>query len=809
MRDLRIALHSLRRSPGFSLIAIVTLALGIGANTSMFSILNGYMLKPSPYPERERLDRIFRVTPQGDRGRVSAADYLEVKAAKNEYGDVAAYERIDVSLAEPGRPAEIALGVRASANLFSVLGSEPRLGRGFRPGEEVLGNHRVLVISHRYWQKRFGGDRGILGRTVRVDGEPYSIVGVLPETFSDWRLLGWIDVYRPLGLDAKEKGDRTTTTLNLVGRRGPGVSEEQAAGFIAAFGSRLAKDHAAENAESSWRTVPLDASFLAPDAQAIMAMLVGLSGFVLLIACSNLANLLLARTFARAREFAVRAALGASRARVLRPLFLESLLLALVGGAGAVFVALWTFRWFYAASANDDNGVGVDFTLDWRVLGWQVVASLFAAVAFGVGPALFLRRLDINSTLKSGARGATADRRQRRFRNLLIVGQFALAMVLLAGAALFVRGLDALNSRREGWESASLVTGSIALPASKYPGDAQVAELQRLALDRIEAQPGVAAASLSYTLPAYGFAESRKYLVAGRDAPEPGHELAALVNGVSPHYVATVGTRLLGGRAFDARDTLAAPKVFVVNDAMARGLFGGSSAIGRRIRQTGQAGGKSVEWGEIVGVVADVRSLDATPSQVRWQLYVPMAQEPRRSAELAVRAAGVAPFALVDSIRNTMMALDSDLPVRKLQPAENTLARYNYELGVLRSVLSALALLGLGLAVLGIYGVISRTTAQRTGEFGIRLAVGAQGRDITRLVLTSGAKLAFVGCALGLLGALGVSRVLVTAFPAIEVTSTPVLVAVTALLVGIAQLACYLPARHASKVSLTQTLKAE
>jgi putative ABC transport system permease protein len=807
MRDLRLALSSLRRSPGFSLIAVVTLALGIGANTSMFSIFNGYMLKPSPYPDREQLDRIFRATPQDSRGRVSAADYLDFASANGEYGDVAAYSWIDLSVAEPGRPPEMAVALRASANLFSVLGTEPRLGRGFRPGEDVPGNHRVLVISDRYWHKRFGGDPQVLGRTVRVDGEPYSIVGVLPETFSDWRHLSWVDVYRPLALDAKEGRDRSATWLNLVGRRTSGVGEMQAASFIDGFGRRLAKDHPAVNADTTWRTVKLDESFLGRSAQGIMAMLVGLSGFVLLIACSNLANLLLARTISRAREFAVRSALGASRARVLRPLALESLLLALAGGGGAVFVALWTFAWFYRASANEGNGVGVSFTFDWRVLGWAVLACFVTALVFGVAPALFVRRLDLNSTLKSGSRGSTPDRGQRRFRNLLIVGQFAFAMVLLAGAALFVRGLHELNNTREGWQSTSLVTGTIVFPAATYPGDEEIAKLQRLALERLDAQPGVAAASMSYAMPFYGFSEVRKYLVAGRDAPEPGHEPAAVINGVSPHYFDTVGTRLLGGRAFDARDKLGSPKVFVVNEAMARGLFPGENAVGRRIAQ---AGSKTAEWGEIVGVVADVRSVASSPAAATYQLYLPMAQEPRRTCDLAVRAApGVAPFALVDRVRATMMSLDSDLPVRKLQPAENTLARINYQLGVLESVLSALALLGLGLAVLGIYGVISRTTAQRTGEFGIRLAVGAQGRDITRLVLTSGAKLALSGCALGLVGAVGVSRMLTAAFPTIHTTSVPVLAAVTLLLVAIAQLACYLPARHASRVSLTQTLKAE
>ncbi|HEV8240985.1 MAG TPA: ABC transporter permease [Thermoanaerobaculia bacterium] len=804
-RDLRFALKSLRRSPGFSFIAVVTLALGIGANTSMFSVLNGYMLRPTPYPDRARLERIFRGTARDSRGGVSAADYLDLKAAAEGYGEIAAYATTEMSISEQGRPAEMAVGARTSTNLFDLLGAKPRLGRTFRPDEDVLGRHRELVLSDRYWHKRFGGDPAILGRTVRVDGEPYTVVGVLPEGFSDWRHLSWVDAFRPLALDEKERADRSATWLRLVGRRSPAVSPIQAAGFIDAFGRRLAKDHPAVDADTAWRTVAIDDSFLASSAKAIMAMLVGLSAFVLLIACSNLANLLLARTIARAREFALRAALGASRARVLRPLLAESLLLAFAGGVGALFVAKWTFAWMAVAS-RDDNGVGVDFVMDWHVLGWGFAACLFTALAFGVAPALFASRLDLNSTLKSGSRGATGGRRHRRFRNLLIVAQFALAMVLLAGAALFVRGLDELNGRREGWRSDQLVTASMVLTPSAYPHDSDIAGLQQRALDRIEGLPGVASASLSWAMPFFGVDELRKYLVAGRDVPEPGHEPAAVVNGVSPHYFETVGTRLIGGRAFDRRDELDAPKVYVVNEAMARGLFGGESAIGKRIAP---AGGKTVEWGEIVGVVANVRSIDPSPPRTSYQLYVPMAQEPRRSNELAVRAAGVPPFALVDRIRTAMMGIDADLPLRKLQPAENTIARVNYQLGVLRSILSAMGLLGLGLAILGIYGVIARTTAQRTGEFGIRMAVGAQTKDILRLVLTSGAKLAVMGSAIGLVGAFGVGRLLAAAFPAIHTDSVAVLVGVTLLLVAIAQVACYLPARHAAKVSPSQTLWSE
>jgi predicted permease len=806
MNDLRFAIKSLGRSPGFTLIAVMTLALGIGANTSMFSVLNGYILRPAPYPDRDRLDRIFRTTPQSRVGGISPADYLELKSEMNGYGEIAAYGFSDISLSEPGKPAQTASGLRTSANLFSILGAKPELGRSFRPDEQVLGNHRVLIISHRYWQDRFGGDSDIVGHEVRVDGEPYQVVGVLPATFSDWRHLGWVDVFRPLALDDKESRERNAAWVRLVGRRSRALTRAQAEGFVTNFGRRLAADFPAANAGTIWRALPIEDTFLPKDGQAMIGMMVGLSGFVLLIACSNLANLLLARTMARAREFAVRSALGASRSQMLRPLLVESLLLAFVGGVCAILVAMWTFDWLEVVSAGD-NGVGVVLAFDWHVLSWALGACLFTALAFGIAPALFALRLDLNSTLKSGSRGTTGDRGHQRFRNVLIVGQFALAMVLLAGAALFARGFHELNNRRYGWQSDHLVTGTIVLPTTTYPGDKDVTDFQRLALQRLEALPGVASASISYSMPFFGLSEPRRYLVAGREVPQPGHEPVAVINGISPHYFETVGTRLLSGRGFDERDTLTSPKVFVINQAMASGLFRGERPLGRRIAQ---AGGKTIEWGEIVGVVGDVQSVypDRMPA-TSYQLYQPMAQEPRPLNEIAVRTTGVAPSTLVDGIRTTMMSLDQDLPVRKLQSAERTIARANYQIGVAASILSSLAVLGLGLAALGTYGVIARTTAQRTGEFGIRLALGAQTGDITRLVLTSGAKLALIGSALGLLGTFGVSRVFAAAFPGMQTSSVPVLIGVTLLLMGVAQIAGYIPARNAARISPTEALRAE
>ena len=382
--DLRFAIRSLRRSPGFAVIAVMTLGLGIGANTSAFSIVNEVLLRPLPYADSGRLDRIYRTTPQDSRGGISPADYLDLKSEMNGYGEIAAYAFSDVNLSEPGEPADTARGVRVSANLFSTLGIGPQIGRGFRPDETVLGNHRVLIISHRFWQNRFGGDGHVIGRTVRIDGEGHEIVGVLPATLNDWRHLGPFDVFRPLGLSEKETTDRSATWLRLVGRRSSTLTRAQGDGFIANFGRRLAADFPAVNAGTIWRTLPLNVAVAPDNGPGIFGMLIGLSGFVLLIACSNLANLLLARTMARAREFAVRSALGASRSQVLRPLFLESLLLALAGGICAVFVALWTFDWFAVASAADNyNGVGVAFTLVSIVTGpfahWRAVVCILPA----------------------------------------------------------------------------------------------------------------------------------------------------------------------------------------------------------------------------------------------------------------------------------------------------------------------------------------------------------------------------------------------------------------------------------------------
>lgn len=805
LSSLRFAARALLRSPGFTFLAIITLGLGIGANTAMFSLINSIILKPLPYPQSEKLQRLDRVTPQNPQGRVSGADYLDLRQEMPNYGDIGAYALGDTSLSEPGQPAEVVRALRITANLFSVLRVQPQLGRNFLPKEDVPGNDRVVILSQRCWQQRFGSARDIIGRSIRVDGQPHEVVGVLPSWFNEWRHLGPYDFFRPLALDQQKSSDRRTTFLRLIGRRHDRLSEADATGFIANFGARLAKDFPEVNAGTNWNAIALNGTAVPKNVIGLLALLIGLSAFVLLIACSNLANLLLARTMARAREFAVRGALGASRLQLLRPLINESLLLALAGGVCSVLIARWASDWLSLRTASE-NGERLDFTFDWHVFGWAFVASAVTAVAFGLAPALFALRLNVNDTLKSGARGTTGGRGHKRFRHALIVGQFALAMVLLAGAAMYARAFNELSNSRGGWDSSRVVTGTVILSSSSYADPEKINTFHRLTLERLQALPGVASVTISSAKPFFNWQDVRKYLVEGRDLPQPGQEPAAIVNNITPAYFDTYQTRVLAGRAFNERDTLGSTKVFIISQTTATALFGNENPIGRRLAQTGTG---NPQWGEIVGIAADVKSVLPDPGPVTLQLYQPMSQDPRPFNELALRTTGAAPSSLVVPIRNVMAQLDPDLPIRQLQAADITIEQANNQTSILRDMLTAFAVLGVGLASLGIYGVIARTMAQRTSEFAIRFALGASVRDITGIVLTSGAKLAAMGLSIGLLGAFGLARLLSATNRGMHFENPLAMAAPALLLVAVALIASWLPARKAARINPIEALRAE
>ncbi|MCM2275675.1 MAG: ADOP family duplicated permease [Candidatus Didemnitutus sp.] len=802
-KDLRSAARQLVRSPAYALLAILTIALGIGGNTAMFSVLNSSLLRPLPYPQLDELQQIYRSSEAQPRGGLSAADFLALRRAGAEHGAFAAYAFAPVSFAEPGQPPHAGFGARASADLFSVLGVTPQLGRAFVPDEEIAGNDRVVLLSERLWRLRFAQRPDIVGQSIRIDGELHRVVGVLPGSFNEWRHLGAVDLFRPLAFTTAQAGDRSGTGINVIVR-----SAHPAAGvadFVSAFGAELARQHPATETGVRWRAVSLQSTVADADFRLMLPVLVGLSGFVLLLACSNLANLLLVRTIARAREFAVRGALGASRLQLLRPLVLESLLLSLMGGALAVLLAHGVHTWIEAQIRNE-AGDAMTFVLDGRVLAWTLLAAVLTAVAFGLAPALFALRLNLNDTLKSGGRGATGGRGQQRFRQILVVGQIALALVLLAGAAFFLQGLGGRQSRPTGWRAEQVVIGAVQLPTGTYADGEAIRTFQAALLPQLAALPGVSAASLSAATPFFPWGDVRKFIVDGRDRPEAGREPAAMANRVSADYFATYGTALRSGRVFDDRDHATAPPVCLVAESTARTLFGTEEVLGRRlgVLRDGQP-----EWREIVGVVADVQAADLAANPVVHRLYLPLTQEPPRQFQLAVQSSPASSAALLDGIRATVARLDPDLPVRRLQPASQTVERALGDLRIFRDLLAAFGVLGLGLATLGIYGVISRTTAQRTHEYAIRLVHGADARSLVRLVFAGGIRQALLGSLLGLGGAYGVIQLIAAAFPGLQADRPAILAGTTLVLVAVALLACWLPARRAARIDAVLALRAE
>ena len=805
LSDLRHAFRALYKTPGFTLIAIMTLALGIGLNTAMFSLINTILLRPVAFPEPEQLVRLYRATPEQDRGGFSVADYLDLARSGNDFGQFAAYDNATVSISGPGQPAELRDSRRVTSSYLEVLRIQPALGRAFDATEEIHGNHRVVMLSHAFWLNRFSGSADVIGQTVRIAGEPHEIIGVLPASANDTRIMREVALLCPLAFTDAQRAARNQAALNVIGRRNASVSEQQGEAFIHNFGARIAAAYPEDNAGISWRSENLRVSTGNSRGRVIMAMLLGLSSFVLLIACSNLANFFLARTISRAHELAVRTSLGASRPRLIRPFVFESLIVASAGGAGALMVSVWSTNWLSAQSVATGGSV-LEFPLDWRVLGFACTVVLFTALFFGVAPALFATRVNVNQALKTGARGTTAGRGHQRLRAILVVGQFTLAMVLLAGAGFFVRGTSNLLKDHFGWDTENVVIGGVELPKATYPDGSAVIALHQRAMERLAQLPGVIAVTASYASPVSGLPGPRGYLVQGRELPVKGQEPSASFNGVYPGYFDVIGTRLVRGREFVDTDTSTSPKVVIINEAMARALFPTEDPIGQRIAR---ADITPHQWAEIVGIAADVRSPGVYHKPVAFQVYHPFPQEPWQFVLFSVRTVGIPAESVLAPFRAAVASVDADLPVQDLRTVQASLDRVSFDLQMLEKMLGTFALLGLSLAGLGIYGVIARTVAQRTGEIGIRMALGAQVSDVVTLVLGSGLRLALLGAALGLFGAFGLSQLFTSIMPAMKTDGSLVLAAATGLLVVIALVACYLPARTASKVDPLVALRAE
>ena len=803
LADLRFALRQLAKAPGFTLVAILTLALGIGLNVSMFSLLNLLVLRPLPYPDKDRLVRIYRTTPQSQTGDHSTADYLDLARDARPVADLAAYRLWAFTLEQDGRPPVNLNALRVSADFFSLLGLSPELGRFFAPDEDRPGNH-VVILSHATWQAQFGGDPNIIDRTVRIDGEPTTIVGVMPAAFSSVFLWGPGDAFRPLALTDDEKRDRNDTGLNIVARAAPGLSLPQLNARLATLAERLDRARPPARQRDGLRAVTLQSTAVSPGTRGLLWLLLGLAGSVLLIACANLANLQLARAIARTPEFAVRAALGASRSRLLRPLLVESLVLASAAGILGIITAAWSNAWL--SSRLSANGyVTFQVSMDWRVLGFALAVSTVTGVAFGLAPAWAVSRIPVNGPLKGGARGQTGSRAQHRFRHGLIVAQFALALVLLAGAGASIRGFDRMLTRETGWDRHSLLQGILDLPSSRYSTPAQTYAFYQRLQERLQALPGVENATVGWTLPVFQFLTSRSYVVEGRSSPPAGREPIAAVNGVSPSFLPTLKITPLAGRNFTAADTRTSMPVVMINESMARALFPHEDPIGRRIGGVDPA---HRDWAEIVGVVPDLRfAISITTPATQFLVLRPLAQETWNYATVAVRARNAT--ALAAPMRAAIAGLDPGLVVQQLRTVDDFISRSS-GFDLVNTLLAGFAVLGLFLAALGLSGVIARLVVQRTPEIGIRVALGAQTGDVVWLILSAGLKLSLFGAGLGFLGAAGLVQVMSRMMPeTIPGTDPVVMGVVTLLLLGVALVACWLPARRAARVDPLVALRAE
>jgi predicted permease len=803
MNDLRFAFRQLAKSPGFTAIAILTLALGIGLNTSMFSLMNLLILRPLPFAEREQLVRIYRTTPQSQDAEHYYPDFLDLAPEVSSFADLAAWRFWNYALAVEGRPAVNLNGYRVSANLFPTLGVQPALGRFFTADEDRPGNH-VIVLGYATWQAQFGGDPAVVGRTVTLDNESTTIIGVAPASLASTSLLAPGDIFRPLALTDSEKRSYGGSDTRLLARMKAGITLEQFNARLKTITAQLAPLRPKDHGSDGLRAAALQSSTRHPSTVGATVMMLALAGFVLLIACGNLANLQLARAISRAHEHAIRAALGASRSHLLRPSLAESMLLAVGGGALGVLIAVWTNEWL--SSQLSANGlVNSKLTLDWQVLAFALVVSLLTGVVFGLAPAWLISRTRVNDTLKVGTRGSTGDRVQYRLRHSLIVLQFANALVLLAGAGFVIAGVDKLLSIDPGWNQHSLARCVLTLPQAKYSTPQQSYSFYTRLEERLAALPGVQNVTVAWTLPFFGYLTNRAILIEGRERPESGREPTAGVNGVEPSYLDTLQIKLIAGRNFTAGDSFTSPPVAIINASLARTLFPDGNAVGQHISV---ADPKNPVWAEIVGIMPDFKmALAGLVDPIPFQVLRPLAQEPWNYVTVAVRSDRAE--LLLQSMAQTIAALDPNLAVQELDTVDQAVARVFVGFDMIKTILICFAGLGLFLAALGLYGVIARLVAQRTPEIGIRMALGAQRRDVTWLILGSGLRLIVYGAAIGIVGSIGLYFILSRWSQAPSINVPAVFAVITTILLLVGLVACWLPARRASKIDPIVALRAE
>ena len=802
MADLRYALRMLAKSPAFTVIAILTLGLAIGANSAIFSVIDAVLLRPLPYPHSEQLVRVFGKQPQLDLAPSSPANFLEWREENQVFERIGTYVGQGFNLLGGDKPERV-IGARVSADVLPLLGVRPALGRVFTNDEDQEGRGQVAILSHDFWQSRFGGDPNTIRQTITLNDKPYTVIGVMPAgfTFPGTRTQVWV----PIAFNAAERATRDTNFIDVIARLKPGVSLEQARANMDAVARSQAERYPRTNFGVSVTVVSLH-EHIVGDVRPMLVVLLGAVGFVLLIACANVANLLLARAAARQREMAIRGALGASRSRVVRLLLTESVLLAVVGGAVGLLLAIWSLDLLVSLKPANLPRLA-EISVNRTVFLFTLAISVVTGLLFGLVPALHVSKVDLNEGLKESSRGGTDSPRRHLVRALLVVSEVALSLVLLVGAGLMIRSFSRLLAVDPGFKADHVLTAFVSLPSSKYPKrEEQTAFFDRL-LERLRNVPGVSAAALVTDIPLYG-GSSTGFDVEGRPPAAPGHRAMTDYRLTSPDYFVAMGIRLVKGRAFSRSDTEAAPGVVIINETMAARFFPGEDPIGKRLDLSGEPR----DLREIVGVVGDVRNY-GVDAEVKPEVYVPFLQSAPAylsgvvSALTIVVRSAIEPAALGSALREQVQALDRDQPVSEIKTMEWYLADSIAQRRFNMFLLGVFAGLALVLAAVGIYGVIAYTVSQRTHEMGIRIALGAKGGDILRLVFGNAMSTTLTGIALGLGAAFALTRLLRSLLYQVSPTDPVVFAAIPLLLLSVAAVATYLPARRAVKVNPITALR--
>jgi predicted permease len=803
--DLRHAFRALRRQPGFATTAILTLALGIGATTAVFSVVYGVLLRPLPFPESDRLVRVFSDR-EGEQWTVSPPDFTDWKAQATSFENLAAANTQSFSLTGDG-PAQQRTAAAVTAGFLPVLRVAPALGRGFSDAHEVPGQDRVVILSDALWRTQYGADRGVLGRLIRLDGNEYEVVGVMPPGFD---APGTTELWVPLAFTPRDlTTQRGAHYLDVYGRLRPGVTLEQAGREIAHIAARL--EAAYPNANPGWRTqVTSLRDDLVGGARRPLFALLGAVGLVLLMTCVNVASLLLSRAVARDQEIAIRVALGVERLRLVRAVLVESLVLALAGGLLGVVLAGWGVD--ALISLAPPNVPRLDqVRLDPMILAFALAVSGLTGILFGAAPSLQLvRRREQAGALTSGERGGTAGQAAQRWRRGLVTAQVALAVTLVAGAGLLIKSFGRLMATDPGFRPDGVLTFNLSLPTVGYEDPARVSAFATAVQEQLRAIPGVTGVGMIFGTPLSGFGYSitPTALDGRRLTDEEQNRFYTQLRFVTPGYFETMGIALVRGRAFTDQDRAGAPTVAVVNETAARQLFGSTDVIARRVEHGTRMGlGGDRVNGEIVGVVRDVKDV-ALSEPPRAHVYYAHAQWPVGFLQPVVRTGGD-PRALAEPARRVVAAVDPNVPVFRVRTFSELRAASTARTRFLMLVLGTFAGAALTLAAVGIYGVVAYAVAQRRRELGIRMALGARAADIVRLVVRQGAVLAGAGGAIGLVGALLATRALRGLLYQTTPTDPPTLTAGTVVLVAIALIASYVPARRASRVSPVEALRHE